>query len=305
MEKKIIILLSIYNGEKYLKQQLDSLKNQTLKDFEIIARDDGSCDDSLDILEQYNCKILESKNNIGVKASFATLLEYALKNSEAEYFMFCDQDDVWNSDKVEKTHEKMQELKKIYGKDALLLVHTDLEVVNENLEILSPSLWKSEHINPKANTLNKLLMQNTITGCTIMINRSLAAKSLSISDKAIMHDWWIGLVASAFGKIGFIEESTMKYRQHAKNDTGAKNYNYKLIINKLKKFGDININKNIYQGREFLKEYRGLLDEKSKIMLDDFSTIKEKPYLKRVNIILKYRLLKYGMIRNIGLLLKI
>jgi hypothetical protein len=232
-------------------------------------------------------------------------LKYACENSDAEYFMFCDQDDVWNNDKIEKTLEKMQELENLYGDNIPLLVHSDLEVVNEKLETLSSSMWKSEHINPRANTLNKLLMQNTITGCTMMINRTLAMKSLSISSKAIMHDWWIGLIVGAFGKIGFIEESTMKYRQHGKNDTGAKNYNYKFIINKLKKFSDINIDKNIFQAKEFLEEYEEQLDDKSKIMLEDFSTIKEKSYLQRVSIICKYGLFKYGVIRNIGLLLKI
>jgi glycosyltransferase involved in cell wall biosynthesis len=301
----IAVLLSTYNGEKYLKEQLDSLFSQTYKNFEIIVRDDGSSDKTLEVLKCYDVKLLSSDGNIGIKKSFETLLLYAYENSDADYFMFCDQDDVWNNDKIEKTLEKMQELENLYGDNIPLLVHSDLEVVNEKLETLSSSMWKSEHINPRANTLNKLLMQNTITGCTMMINRTLAMKSLSISSKAIMHDWWIGLIVGAFGKIGFIEESTMKYRQHGKNDTGAKNYNYKFIINKLKKFGDINIDKNISQAKEFLEEYKDQLDEKSKIMLEDFSTIKEKPYLQRVSIILKYRLFKYGVIRNIGLLLKI
>ncbi len=303
----IVLLLSTYNGERYLKEQLDSLFLQSNQDFKLIVRDDCSTDRTKEILNFYNCNIefIDSSENLGVKKSFVILLKYAYENSDAKYFMFCDQDDVWNQDKIEKTLEKMKELENLYGDNIPLLVHTDLEVVNERLESLSGSMWKSEHINPRANTLNKLLMQNTITGCTMMINRSLATKSLSISSKAIMHDWWIGLISSSFGKIGFIEESTIKYRQHSSNDTGAKNYNYKFIIDKLKKFGDINIDKNIYQAKEFLKEYKDQLDEKSKIMLVDFSTIKEKSYLKRVSIILKYRLLKYGLIRNIGLLLKI
>ncbi len=90
-----------------------------------------------------------------------------------------------------------------------------------------------------------------------------------------MHDCWIGLVATTFGKIGFIEESNIKYRQHGKNDTGAKNYDYKFIINKLRKISDINIDKNIFQAKEFLEEYKDQLDEKSKIMLEEFSTIKK------------------------------
>ena len=302
---EILVLLSTYNGEKYLKAQLDSLFSQSYKNFKLIARDDGSSDKTLEILKSYDIELLPSNENIGVKGNFETLLKYAFGNSDAQYFMFCDQDDVWNKDKIEKTLKKMQELKNLYGNEIPLLVHTDLEVVNESLETLSFSMWKSEHINPRANTLNKLLMQNTITGCTMMINRTLAMKSLSISSKAIMHDWWIGLVATTFGKIGFIEESTIKYRQHGKNDTGAKTYDYKFIINKLKKLGDINVDKNISQAKEFLEDYKEELDEESKIILEDFSSIKEKPYLQRVSIILKYRLFKYGIIRNIGLLLKI
>ena len=301
----IDILLSTYNGEKYLKKQLDSLFSQSYQKFKLIARDDGSIDGTKEILNFYDTELVSSNENLGVKKSFETLLKYACENSDAKYFMFCDQDDVWNHDKIEKTFEKMLELENLYGDNISLLVHTDLEVVNESLETLSSSMWRSEYINPKANTLNKLLMQNTITGCTMMINRTLAMKSLSISSKAIMHDWWIGLIVGAFGKIGFIEESTIKYRQHGKNDTGAKNYNYSFIINKLKKFSDINIDKNIFQAKEFLEEYKEQLDEKSKIMLEDFSTIKEKLYFQRVSIIFKYRLFKYGLIKNIGLLLKI
>lgn len=308
---KILILLSTYNGEKYLKEQLDSLFLQTYQDFKLIVRDDGSKDRTKEILNFYNIELVDSSKNLGVKKSFETLLKYASENSVAEYFMFCDQDDVWNNDKIEKTLKRMQELETFYGNKIPLLVHTDLEVVNKKLETLSDSMWESEHINPRANTLNKLLIQNTITGCTMMINRTLAMKSLDISSKAIMHDWWIGLVATTFGEIGFIEESTMKYRQHGENDTGAKNYNYKNIISKIielffnRESKKIFMNKNIFQAKEFLEEYKDQLDEKSKIMLEDFSTIKEKPYLQRVSIILKYRLFKYGLIRNIGLLLKI
>lgn len=308
---KILILLSTYNGEKYLKEQLDSLFSQRYQNFKLIVRDDGSTDMTKEILNSYDIELLSSYENLGVKKSFEMLLQHACENSDAEYFMFCDQDDVWNNDKIDKTLKKIQELEKLYGIKTPLLVHTDLEVVNEKLETLSDSMWKSEYINPSANTLNKLLIQNTITGCTMMINRTLAMESLYISPKAIMHDWWIGLVATTFGKIGFLEESTMKYRQHGKNDTGAKNYNYKNIISKIielffnRESKKIFMNKNIFQAKEFLKEYKDQLDEKSKIMLEDFSTIKEKPYLQRVNIILKYRLFKYGLIRNIGLLLKI
>ena len=112
---KIFILLSTYNGEKYLKEQLDSLFSQNYKDFKLIVRDDGSTDKTKEILNSYDIELLSSCENLGVKKSFETLLKYAYENSDAEYFMFCDQDDVWNNDKIEKTLEEMKRLEKLYG----------------------------------------------------------------------------------------------------------------------------------------------------------------------------------------------
>lgn len=299
---KILVLLSTYNGEKYLKEQLDSLFSQSYKNFKIIVRDDGSIDKTLDILKTYDIELLQPSVNLGVKKSFEVLLQYACENNDTKYFMFCDQDDIWKSDKIEKTLEKMQELENLYGNKIPLLVHTDLEVVNEDLKTIHYSMWQYEKINPNLNTLNRLLIQNTITGCTTMINNALLKKSLPISKECIMHDWWIGLVVSCFGKIGYIKDCTIKYRQHSKNDTGSKKFDLKYIFKKMN-FKDTD--KYVLQAKKFLEAYEKDLDKEKRQLLEDFSTIKEKPYLQRVNIILKYRLFKYGIIRNIGLLIKI
>ena len=157
MNKKIAILLSTYNGEKYLKEQLNSLINQTYCGIEIIARDDGNSDTSLEILKSYNIKLIENKQNLEAKESFLELLKCARENSDAKYFMFCDQDDVWESDKVEKTLSKIQEMEKEYGKIPLL-VHSDLEVVDEDLNVLATSMWQYEYILPQYNSLNRLLI---------------------------------------------------------------------------------------------------------------------------------------------------
>lgn len=300
----IAILLSTYNGEKYIKQQLDSLFSQTYKEFEIIVRDDKSADNSLDILKTYDIKLVDSVQNLGAKKSFASLLEYAVQNSDAEYFMFCDQDDVWEEDKVEKTFFKMQEMGKEFG-NIPFLVHSDLKVVDEKLNILSASMWKYQNINPSSNSLNKLLIQNTITGCTVMINRKLAEKCLDIPSEAIMHDWWIGLIVSTFGKIGYLNYSSMMYRQHGKNDTGTQKYSFKYIFKRIRDMNEISLDKNIIQAKAFLDIFEDKLDEKTKKMLLDFTSIKERTYVKRVFILFKYDLFKQGIIRNIGMIIKI
>lgn len=309
----VIILLATYNGEKYLKKQLESLHNQTYKNFEIIARDDGSSDNTVEILKAYNINILDTKENLGAKGSFSLLLDYAVKNRDAQYFMFCDQDDVWNDDKIEKTLAKMKKMEKEFG-NIPILVHTDLEVVDKNLKTIADSMWEYEHILPQCNSFNRLLIQNTITGCTMMINRKLALKSLDIPNEAIMHDWWIGLIASSFGKIGYLNHITIKYRQHGKNTIGAKGHKINilrhilgLLLSTIKRNNEYitHMQINISQAKAFLKIFKQELDENIKKLLIDFSLIEQKSLLDKRKVLIKYKLLKQGLIRNIGLFIKI
>lgn len=306
---KINILLSTYNGEKYLKEQLDSIFSQSYKDFQIIARDDGSNDKTIEILKSYNIKILDTDKNLGAKLSFSTLLDYAVTNTDANYFMFCDQDDIWKSDKIEKTIAMMKELEKA-NTNLPLLVHTDLEVVDEKLNLLNKSFWKYEKRDPSLNSINRLIMQSTVTGCTMMINRKLAEMSLLISENSIMHDWWISMVASNFGKIAYLEESTISYRQHSSNDTGSKKFDLSLILKKavdLLFYDELykHLDRNINQAKSFLNQYESLLDTDTKNMLKDFISIKEKSFLEKRKILIKHDILKQGITKNMGLLLKI
>ena len=299
----VTILLSTYNGEKYLKELLDSLKRQSCKNLKIIARDDGSSDNSVDILESYGVTLINGKTNVGVKESFSILLRYALKNSDSNYFMFCDQDDVWEESKVEKSLKFMKSMEEKYG-DIPLLVHSDLTVVDENLNILNKSFFKYANIRPEYDGFDKLLIQNIITGCSVLINKKLAKLCLDIPQEAIMHDWWIALVASCFGKIGFINEPLVKYRQHKQNTIGAKKFSSKYIWKKL--FYSQNIlDKNIAQADIFLQRYNNTLDDKTKKLLKDFVAIKDKNFLDRRKILIKHKMYKHGIIRNIGLMVKV
>jgi len=301
MEATVIVLLSTYNGEKYLQGQLDSLYKQKYTNFNAIVRDDKSTDNSLKILKAHNIEVMPKGKNLGPKGSFSALLDYILK-SDSNYFMFCDQDDIWQVDKIEKTLKKMKELENEFG-NIPLLVHTDLEVVDEDMKTIDKSFWHFEQISPSINEFNRLLMQNTITGCTVMINRKLAELAMPIPTDVIMHDWWLGLVASKFGKIDYVDEALIKYRQHAQNSIGANGFGIDYIINKI--FTAMNLMPHQKQAKVFLEIYRESLDDETIEMLEEFSNLESKSFWQKRKILLKYKILKQGFIRNVGLLLKI
>lgn len=220
----IDILMATYNGEKFLNEQIDSIINQSFKDWKLYIRDDGSNDNTKVILnsyaEKYKDKIIiinDDKGNLRSKLCFNELLKY----SNSEYIMFSDQDDVWIENKIEVMLKKIKEAEVVDGKIIPCVVHSDLKVVNSKLETINPSLWNYEKINPKKNSFNRLLMKNTITGCTIIMNKSLKNLVGDIPINANMHDHWIALVASAFGKIEILPEPTILYRQHDNNVVGA------------------------------------------------------------------------------------
>jgi len=298
----LAVLLSTYNGADFLSTQLDSLEKQSYRDFQLYVRDDGSSDTTVEILSSYDCKQLDSSENLGSTESFLRLLKYALQESENRYFMFCDQDDFWKEDKIEKSLQKMRDLEKRFAKKPLL-VHTDLEVVDASLQRVKDSFWEYEKIDPSLNSFHRLLMQNTVTGCTVIINRELAEMVSSPASKAVLHDSWLALIASYFGTIDFIPESTILYRQHQQNSIGTKGISLDYLINRLQKRDFLF--RNIAQAKAFLELYGDRLDKETLLMLEDFISIESKTFFQKRKILLKYKLLKQGFLRNLGLLVKV
>lgn len=221
---QIDIIMATYNGEKFIEAQIESLLNQTYQNWHLIVRDDGSTDNTVNILYEYReqfpgkISVVESKGHLGASLSFSELL----KHSVADYVMLCDQDDIWLPEKVKVSFNGMLKLEAMYGMDTPLLIFTDLTVVDKSLNIISKSFWEYEKINPNNTTINRLLVQNVVTGCTIIINKKLKDLSIPIPPEAIVHDWWTALVASVFGKMHYINIPTVLYRQHGQNDIGAK-----------------------------------------------------------------------------------
>lgn len=304
----IDILLPVYNGEVFLSELLESLRCQTFQHSRIIIANDCSEDNSLAILESFlksvrsNALLLPQQEKSGIINTIASLLE----KSEASYVMFCDQDDVWFYNKVEKTLEEMQKAEKKFGKEMPLLIHSDLCVVDEKLKIIGNSYFRFQNLNPRNNTLNRLLLQNVPSGCTMMINRALAELASPIPEDAVMHDHWFSLVAAAFGKIIYLDEPTLYYRQHADNFYGASLYGWRYFYKRYHNGLDTvkrRLYQNIRQAEVFLDRYQNMLPDETIEMLRDLSDIENKNWLQRRSILMRHKIYKYGWRRNIGTLL--
>lgn len=302
----INILLSTCNGEKYLPELFESLEKQTIQDFCVLIRDDSSTDRTWNILSdcknkyRLNIKLYKDRSKRGVIQSF----NYLLQRSDADYVMFCDQDDVWYPRKIEKTLQAAIQFEEINGNTIPVLVHTDLEVVDENLQTVSDSMWEYQKLGGRHKTrLKDLIVQNCITGCTILANRSLVALIGKLPDGILMHDWYLGIVAAAFGKIIPISEPLIKYRQHANNLVGSKSYTLK---NEFKKeFGRLknSIANTFEQTRIFLDQFSEKLDDRDIQLIIEYLSITERNCLHKRLTLIKNGFWKSGFFRNVGLLL--
>lgn len=299
----VAICLATYNGEKYLREQLDSIVTQTHEDWILFIRDDESKDNTLYIINEYekkySKKIFLIKDDFTAHSSFKNFL-YILNNIKKydfNYFMFCDQDDVWKKDKIQLSFESIK------SKDNKpTLVHTDLEVVNSDLEILGDSFFKYRALNPSIKEINRLLIQNNVTGCTMMWNKKLNDLIDLNNKNIVMHDWWITLVAAVFGEIIFVNKPTIMYRQHCNNVVGATKVNsIKFIFNRLVKSNKIKktMFDSVEQAKELLNSY-DIKDESKKILIENYSRLYEKNKIIRIHKVFKYKFLKQGLIQVIG-----
>lgn len=309
MKEHVDILLATYQGDKFLDELLKSIFTQRHQSFHLWIRDDGSTDKTLEILSNWskifpnNITIIPRLKSLGAKGSFSELMQH----SRAPYVMFADQDDIWLPFKIEALLDLMHRMERQYDSHIPLLVHSDLRVVDQNLKEISPSFWKYSGINPYKSNLNHLLPQNIVTGCSLMINRSLAQLALPIPNEAIMHDWWIALIATSFGHIDFLPQATILYRQHAQNNIGAKQYDLmNFFKNALNKQSSQNLSQStMLQSQALLNSYPTLFQEnplKKKIVIA-YKDLDKVNYLKKIFTVFKYRFFKQGLLRNIKSLL--
>lgn len=288
---KVNILMSTYNGQQFLAEQIRSIQDQTYTDWTLLIRDDGSSDKTKEILQDFAsqdsriCLIdVEDTENLGVIKSFHRLVHY----EQADYYFFSDQDDVWLPDKVELSLQEAQS----YPTDQPLMVYMDLTVVDQNLRVMKESMIRSQ--SHHANTqLVQELTENTVTGGVAMINHSLAGLWSGTED-ILMHDWYLALLASAFGKLVFIDRPGELYRQHADNVLGART-----LSKRFKKWIRPHILFNVYWQliKNSQKQASYLLDKplspEDRELVETFVTIMDKPMFERY-----WALKQFGLRKN-------
>ena len=319
----IDILLATYNGENYIAEQIESILAQSDTQWKLLIHDDGSTDDTVDIIKDYEQRFPEKVHFIndgviagGAEANFSHLMDI----STSPYIMFCDQDDFWEIDKVAVSLEAMSDLEQQYGSNTPLLIHTDMSVVGNNLNTIHPSYWSYQGLSSRFSQpptgLNRLLLQNVVTGCTVLFNRELLRLALPMPKGVVMHDWWVALVASAFGVIHTIDQQTIRYRQHNGNTLGVQVGALKkakspvskgmAIYNAFNKLfrGQIkdNTNECILQAEEFLGRYGERLEPNKRQLLMSLINVKKMPPAKRRLQLLRLRLLRVGLWHNLILL---
>jgi glycosyltransferase involved in cell wall biosynthesis len=313
-QPKIDVLLATFNGSRYVGELIDSIQCQSFDRWKLIVRDDCSSDTTLDIIRRYQrhskgqIKIIsDDKEKLGACQNFNRLLQH----SASDYVMFCDQDDVWKKDKIKLTFDVLKKEEALHGKEIPILVHTDLEVTDAQLNLISNSFWRYQHLAPDlGSAFSRLLMQNVVTGSTVLLNRAAREIALPIPQEAIMHDWWFALVVSAFGKIQHFSQATVAYRQHEQNDTGAKQWSLRYILKKATTdFGPQPLRASISrcekQAEAFLLRYESNLNSKQRDASNALAHLSQLDPIKRRWFIWRYRLFKIGWIRNIGLFLRV
>ena len=221
MEEKVDILLATYNGEKYVAEQIESILNQTYKNFNLIISDDCSKDSTPDVLKKYAEKdkriiLYLQSQNLGVVKN----IEFLLKQVKSEFYMLSDQDDVWLKEKVEKSVETLKR------KNADL-VFGDLEVVDQGLNTIYPSFGDFMLLNKKIekyiNSYKVNYLYNCVTGCTVISKKKFIEKILPLPtySRFLIHDYWIGLMVGIYGRLAYMPEKYIKYRQHGDNQVGT------------------------------------------------------------------------------------
>ena len=303
----IQILLATYNSHAFLAEQLDSLMAQSCQDFEILISDGGSCDDTLEIISGYQERFPGKIRFLGSEpASACENFGKLLAAAAADYVMFCDHDDVWKSNKIAISLDACCKAEAESGTAMPILVFTDSEIVDHALVTTGKSMVKTQRLNTENFAPERIFIQNVASGNTMLFNAALKNLILPISKAALMHDHWVAAMAAVFGKIVFVNEPAIKYRQHGKNVLGAFRYGIGGFLRKA--IHDIcAVREKLYckidQGIAVLESHPQQLSVSQQQLLDGMRNFKNLSWLEMRVFLWKNGFRMEGFLRNTGLFL--
>ena len=331
--KTIEVLLASYNGEKYIRQQMDSILDQSIPGLRILASDDGSKDGTVGILRQYAAEypgrvaLLEEdadvradrsgipggrgndaavpapdRNAAAVPAPAGNFFRL-LANADADYVLLSDQDDVWLPEKVKRLLERMRGIE---GEDGSVpaLVFSDMEVVDEGLNRISPSFFSYAHCDPNRLTLSEILAENPVTGGALMMNRALLELVRTPPRACFMHDWWIALCAVCFGRISCVREALSLYRQHGANVLGARpSGSISEMTERPTRQAQVeeNYRRMFAQAEAFLEMYKERLTDAQKLTLKAWIGLPAQTPAERLKTIRKYHFYKSSPLQTLAM----
>lgn len=301
------ILVATFDGERWLAPQLDSLLAQTYPSVRVVIRDDGSRDGTRAIAARYAadhpqrvCLIPDDGANRRACGNFAEML----RHTHAPYAMFCDQDDIWHADKVEVSLAAMRRAE-ASAPGLPVLVHADLAVVDQDLAPIAASLIRFLRLDPVVGArLPRLLAHNVVTGCTTLMNRPLIERCLPVPAEAVMHDWWVALVAAACGRIEIVPRALVDYRQHRANVLGAMGMTWRRLAQRLCASPVADARERIERAYRQAAALRAIIGEgtPATATIDAFLAMRGRGWFGRRVTLVRHGFWMNGPLRNLGLL---
>lgn len=309
----IDVLLATYNGARFLPEQLSSLADQTFQDWRLIVRDDGSSDDTLAIIKQWAeqahgpVRIIEDgRKGLGASGNFGALLE----QSDAPYFAFCDQDDVWLPEKLDLMLKRVKAVEERCGVNTPVLAYSDLKVVDASLNEIHPSFRAyAPLVLPRPGRMAADLMsQNVVAGCASLGNGALRSATLPIPREAVMHDWWLAMTAAAIGEMVDVPESTLLYRQHGENAVGAVRGTFATVLRSIAREPGKAVDRNnaVIQGT--LRQAQAVAarfgrEAQNYATIAEYGELANRPFLARKVFALEHVLKPGTFLRNAAILI--
>lgn len=274
--KKVCVLLSTYNGERYLDEQLNSLAVQKDVELKVLIRDDGSKDQTLHILDAWAQKDKRFSYYYDVnKGPAKSFLDLIVNSPDADYYAFCDQDDVWDEDKLAVAVKYLEK----ENKNSANMYYSNLKIVDQNLKFLYMS-----HQSPSPRRKKySCLTEDVVTGCTMVFNAKAREYVMyGIPNYCTMHDTWLYMICKFFGTVIYDFDAHILYRQHGNNVVGAYQGKSKFMRygESFKRIFDRKLQPRYNNAISFLEIYEPYLSEQDKIKLKIFVEYKDSFFKK-------------------------